>query len=366
SIHLFREKGFYPADLAAVIAGYKAAMAPSLAPPTFDGFSASAAAGGGEGKGAAGGGPPGVGGGMAGASVGGDPFPRLVVPGEAEPRKSQDALARLTALGVEVYNKEANDGVDWECLAGYDRMKREIEDTVVLALKHPETYDQIARETRRRFESNRPRAVLFEGPPGTGKTLSARVIASRLSDNVMIHVSVESVMSKWYGESEKKLSQIFEACDEIGGAIIFIDEIDALATSRSSGNMHEATRRVLSVLLQKAGCVDGFIGKSRSTLICATNRKQDLDPALVSRFDLQVRFELPNSDARAAVFDRYAKHLSEAELKQLAASSRGVSCRDIKEVCELAERRWASKLIRKEETTLVPPFVEYTEALAAR
>ncbi|CAN0402901.1 unnamed protein product, partial [Ectocarpus sp. 13 AM-2016] len=113
-----------------------------------------------------------------------------------------------------------------------------------------EVYDVIARKTRTQFESNRPRAVLFEGPPGTGKTVSARVIAGR-SDRPMVHVPVENIMSKWYGESEKKLSAIFDACDEMGGAIIFIDEVDALAGSRSTGGMHEATRRVLSVILQK-------------------------------------------------------------------------------------------------------------------
>lgn len=67
----------------------------------------------------------------------------------------------------------------------------------------------------------------------------------------MVHVPVEGIMSKWYGESEKKLSAIFDACDEMGGAIIFIDEVDALAGSRSKCNMHEATRRILSVILQK-------------------------------------------------------------------------------------------------------------------
>ena len=71
------------------------------------------------------------------------------------------------------------------------------------------------------------------------------------SDRPMVHVPVENIMSKWYGESEKRLSAVFEACDEMGGAIIFIDEADALAGSRSTGGMHEATRRVLSVILQK-------------------------------------------------------------------------------------------------------------------
>ncbi|CAN0138878.1 unnamed protein product, partial [Hapterophycus canaliculatus] len=111
---------------------------------------------------------------------------------------------------------------EWDSLAGYADVKQEIEDTLILPLRHPEVYDIIARKTRSRFESNRPRAVLFEGPPGTGKTMSARIIAGR-SDRPMVHVPVENIMSKWYGESEKKLSAIFDACDEMGGAIIFID-----------------------------------------------------------------------------------------------------------------------------------------------
>ena len=103
-------------------------------------------------------------------------------------------------------------------------MKEEIEDTVVLALQNPELYERIAQKTRCRYESNRPRAVLFEGPPGTGKTLSARIIAQQ-AGIPMIHIPIESVVSKWYGDSEKKMSAIFDACEKLDGAIIFIDEV---------------------------------------------------------------------------------------------------------------------------------------------
>ncbi|RLN88782.1 hypothetical protein BBJ28_00008420 [Nothophytophthora sp. Chile5] len=99
-----------------------------------------------------------------------------------------------------------------------------IEDTVVLALQNPELYERIAQKTRCRYESNRPRAVLFEGPPGTGKTLSARIIAQQ-AGIPMIHIPIESVVSKWYGDSEKKMSSIFDACEKLDGAIIFIDEV---------------------------------------------------------------------------------------------------------------------------------------------
>ncbi|CAM9200015.1 unnamed protein product [Choristocarpus tenellus] len=271
---------------------------------------------------------------------------------------AKGGVEQLRKLGVEVHGGGSGEALGWDTLAGYADVKREIEDTVVMPLQHPEAFDNIARRTRNRFESNRPRAVLFEGPPGTGKTLSARVIASR-SNQPMVHVPVETIMSKWYGESEKKLSAIFDACDQMGGAIIFIDEassgmfVDALATSRDSGNMHEATRRVLSVILQK---LEGFEGGSKSTLICATNRKRDLDSALLSRFQLTIRFSLPDTETRGGVFDLYAKHLSKTDHGKLATASVGMSCRDIKETCEHAERRWASKIIRGQETGLLPPI----------
>ncbi|CAI7871630.1 unnamed protein product, partial [Closterium sp. NIES-54] len=131
------------------------------------------------------------------------------------------------------------------------RLTREIEDTVLLALLRPDVYDSIARATRTHFESNRPRAVLFDGPPGTGKTSCARAMAKRASVP-LVYVPLESVASKYYGESERQLSTVFVLANQLhpGGAIVFLDEVDALATARDS-DMHEATRRVLSVLLRE-------------------------------------------------------------------------------------------------------------------
>ena len=85
-------------------------------------------------------------------------------------------------------------------LAGYESQKRDIEDTVLMALSHQEIYDKIAKGTRMYYESNRPKAVLFEGPPGTGKTSSAKIIASKIGVP-LVYMPLESIMSKWYGES---------------------------------------------------------------------------------------------------------------------------------------------------------------------
>ncbi|KAF0719418.1 Aste57867_1051 [Aphanomyces stellatus] len=281
----------------------------------------------------------------------------------ASSSSSEAAIAALQKLGLDVYDDRNSSDLTWDALAGYDDVKQEIEDTVVLALQNPTTYENIAKQTRQRFESNRPRAVLFEGPPGTGKTLSARIVASQ-AKVPLIHLPVESVVSKWYGESEQKLSKIFDVCDQLSdGAILFIDEIDALASDRSTGNMHEATRRLLSVLLQK---VEGFASAKKVTLIAATNRKQDLDSALLSRFNLTIRYELPNVATRQAVFQRYAKQLKDDELRQLASKSDGWSCRDIKEICEYTERKWASQVLRKQHQQAVPNLAAYIAAMEAQ
>lgn len=186
------------------------------------------------------------------------------------------------------------DKLDWNYLAGYDSVKRNIEDTVLLALTHGHVYDQITKATRMKNETNRPKCVLFEGPPGCGKTTSAKIISQQVNIP-LVYMPLEAIMSKYYGESEQKLASIFEAAQAMGSVILFIDEVDSLATSRESG-LHEATRRILSTLLRK---IDSFESDGEVLVICATNRKKDLDPALLSRTDLSIRFELPDASTRA-------------------------------------------------------------------
>ncbi|XWS15531.1 hypothetical protein CRYUN_Cryun34aG0008000 [Craigia yunnanensis] len=260
---------------------------------------------------------------------------------------AQKSIASLEAMGVRIYGLDAphqNNSyseISWDNIAGYDQQKREIEDTILLALNSPQVYDDIARGTRRKFESNRPRAVLFEGPPGTGKTSCARVIANQ-AGVPLLYVPLEIVMSKYYGESERLLGQVFSLANQLpDGAIIFLDEVDAFATARD-GEIHEATRRILSVLLRQ---IDGFEQDKKVVVIAATNRKQDLDPALISRFDSMIGFGLPDEQNRREIAAQYAKHLTESELDELARVADEMSGRDIRDVCQQAERRWASKVL---------------------
>ena len=147
--------------------------------------------------------------------------------------------------------------------------------------------------------------------------------------------------------------------------------------------MHEVTRRLLSVLLR---FLEGFdnsnmnkdaVNNKRSILICATNRKQDLDSvrwivvfsqiqALLSRFDLQLHFGLPDEAARKQIFSRYAKQLNDEELQQLASLRSGMSGRDIRDSCEIAERAWVSNCIRQKKPVTVPPIEQYVEAVKRR
>ncbi|KAK9267500.1 hypothetical protein L1049_009928 [Liquidambar formosana] len=288
---------------------------------------------------------------------------------------AEKSVAGLESLGVRIYGLDephlghSNSEISWESIAGYDQQKREIEDTILLALHSPEVYDDIARGTRRKFESNRPRAVLFEGPPGTGKTSCARVIATQ-AGVPLVYVPLEVVMSKYYGESERLLGKVFTLANELpNGSIVFLDEVDSFAVARDS-EMHEATRRILSVLLRQ---IDGFEQEKKVVVIAATNRKQDLDPALISRFDSLITFGLPDQQNRQEIAAQYAKHLTKSELAEFATATEGMSGRDIRDVCLQAERRWASKIIRGQapapkdaEERCLPPLQEYMESALNR
>ncbi|CEM37950.1 unnamed protein product [Vitrella brassicaformis CCMP3155] len=281
--------------------------------------------------------------------------PEALPPPPSGPGQQQQADSKwkvkekLEGMGVLVHlPDDEKEQMSWQDLGGYDDVKQRIEECVLFSLTHPDLFAQITEGTRgKKGESNRPKVVLFEGPPGTGKTSSARIIAHQVQIP-LLYLPLESVVSKWYGASEKNLATVFDMAKTLassGGCIIFVDEIDALASSRDDMKQHEASKRILSVLLRK---LDGFDTlKDKTMLICASNRKQDLDDAFLSRVDSSIYFPLPDSDAREKICEKYAQHLTAWELKRLANETKGLSGRNIKDLCQDAERRWASKIIRE-------------------
>jgi MoxR-like ATPase len=280
---------------------------------------------------------------------------KRVAPDEAE-RTPADVLEEL---GARVYAE--NDTWTWDKLGGYAETKRVVETTVVSPFLHGDVFREVARLARGKAASNIPRAVLFEGPPGCGKTTMARVLAN-VAKAPLVYLPIESVMSMYYGESERRFAAVFDEADRFARCILFLDEIDALAGSRDKF-MHEATRRVLSVLLRN---LQGIAQSEHVLVIGATNRAGDLDGALVSRFNRVVRFELPSSPERLEIFRLYAGHLANEHLEALAENSQGKSGRDIEDVCGEAERRWAHQLIATAAAPSAPPFDHYVEALASK
>ncbi len=293
--------------------------------------------------------------------------------------QSSNATAELEGMSVQVIipsRELRSDRVDWSSLAGYDKVKSQVEESVILGLKHPSLFRKILDKTRggTKSASNRPRVVLFEGPPGTGKSSTARIISNE-TNVPMIHIPLESVVSKWFGESEKQMARIYELAREVAKAqgassvILFIDEVDSLVSSRDIGTPHEASKRILSVMLRQ---IDGFNSDSgvQCTLICATNRKKDLDKAFLSRVDSSIHFGLPSEDCRAKILKLYAKHLTDSDLAQLAAITDGLSGRNLKDICQAAERAWAAHVVRglgrnarDDEVDISPPPLNvYVEA----
>lgn len=264
-------------------------------------------------------------------------------------------VQKLAELGAVVF--EASADFRENRIAGYEITKRDVRETIVLPLLHPEIFLAVGELARSRPGTSLPRAVLFEGPPGTGKTTMARVIASE-SGIPLVYLPVESIMSKWYGESERRLEAIFSTAATLPRSIVFLDEIDAFAGSRDRA-MHESTRRILSVLLRQ---LQGLVDRSNVVVIGATNRKEDLDPALLSRFDLFVRFPLPNPAERAKILGYYAKHLEAEAIETLVAHCEGRAGRELEDACGVAERMWASQIIATNASVTPPPIETYMAA----
>ncbi len=272
----------------------------------------------------------------------------------------KDPKKLLEEFGASIYLPRKE--LTWDSIAGYDEIKKQLQENVLLPFTNPEIFNGITDKTRKMQESNLPKAVLFYGPPGTCKTVSAKVIAGQI--NVpFIYVPLKAFLSKWYSESENRMAGIFEAADLYPRSILFIDEIDAISEDRDGGDSNESSKRVLSVILKKT---DGIEAKGKSLLLGATNRKPIIDPALLSRFDTMIYFPLPTIDERGLIFETYAKQLDKKSLEKLAKDTDDFSGRNIKDVCGYAERICGARLIKEGLKEGTPTLDEYKQAITVR
>ena len=230
--------------------------------------------------------------------------------------------------------------VRWEDVGGLDEVKQELKEAVEWPLKYPKAFQRLGIEP--------PRGVLLYGPPGTGKTLLAKAVATESEAN-FIGIRGPEVLSKWVGESEKRVREIFRKARQAAPTVIFIDEIDAIAPARGS-DMSRVTDRLINQLLTE---MDGIERNSGVVVIAATNRPDILDPALLrpGRFDRLIFVPAPDEKARLEIFKVHTRRVplaSDVNLRELAKKTEGYSGADIealvREAALLAMRRIMTEL----------------------
>ena len=210
---------------------------------------------------------------------------------------NENTEVTLNNKSVEISEDNVPD-VTYEDIGGLTDEVKKIREMVELPLKHPEIFDKLGIEP--------PKGVLLHGPPGTGKTLLAKAVANESEANFIL-LNGPEVMSKFYGESEKKVRDIFEEAEKNAPSIIFIDEIDALAPKREDVT-GEVERRVVSQLLTM---MDGLKNRGRVVVIGATNRINSIDPALrrPGRFDREVEISVPDKVARLNILKIHSRNM---------------------------------------------------------
>jgi len=215
----------------------------------------------------------------------------------------------------------------WNDIGGLENVKDEIREAIEWPLKNYEVFDYLG--------IRMPKGILLHGPPGNGKTLLAKIIASE-SEAYFFQASAAELTSMWYGVAEKLVKELFNNAREYKPSIIFLDEFDGLFTSRDKG-MYEATRRMLGVFLQE---LDGLEELKGTVVLAATNRYEDLDPAIIrpGRFDRIIEIPLPDSQGRRQIFGIHTKKmpLSDVNFDELAKITEEYSGADIESVCQRA------------------------------
>jgi transitional endoplasmic reticulum ATPase len=227
--------------------------------------------------------------------------------------------------------------VAYEDIGGLGDEVDKVREMIELPLRHPELFDKLGVEA--------PKGVLLHGPPGTGKTLLAKAVASETSAN-FTSISGPEIMSKFYGESEERLREIFKEAAENAPSIIFIDEIDSIAPKRDEVTA-ETERRIVAQIL---ALMDGLEGRGKVVVIGATNRPNALDPAIrrPGRFDREIEIGIPDKEGRLEILQIHTRGMplaDDVDLVQLANMTHGYVGADLAALAREAAMRELRKIL---------------------
>eukprot|EP00240_Pyramimonas_obovata_P001567 CAMPEP_0118922068 /NCGR_PEP_ID=MMETSP1169-20130426/1128_1 /TAXON_ID=36882 /ORGANISM="Pyramimonas obovata, Strain CCMP722" /LENGTH=436 /DNA_ID=CAMNT_0006862887 /DNA_START=116 /DNA_END=1426 /DNA_ORIENTATION=+ len=240
--------------------------------------------------------------------------------GGAMKNEDDSEKARLRGnLGSAIISEKPN--VKWDDVAGLDAAKDALKEAVILPVKYPQFFTG-----KRKAWSG----LLLYGPPGTGKSYLAKAVATE-ADSTFFAVSSSNLVSKWMGESEKLVSQLFQMARESAPSIIFIDELDSLCSSRGEGESEAARRIKTEFLVQMQGV--GNESNGQVLVLGATNMPYSLDQAVRRRFDKRIYIPLPEDNARAHMFKVHLgdtpSSLTEEDYRYLGAKTAGFSGSDV-------------------------------------
>eukprot|EP00914_Ancora_sagittata_P007506 GHVO01014727.1.p1 GENE.GHVO01014727.1~~GHVO01014727.1.p1 ORF type:complete len:326 (+),score=61.69 GHVO01014727.1:142-1119(+) len=260
-----------------------------------------------------------------------------------------DVLPPEADSAIQMLQLQEKPDVTYSDLGGCDIQKQEIKEAVELPLTCPELYHQVGIDP--------PTGVLLYGPPGTGKTMLAKAVAHHTTATFIRVVGSEFVQ-KYLGEGPRMVRDVFRVAMENAPAIVFIDEVDAIATKRFDAQTG-ADREVQRILLELLNQMDGFDRSTNVKVIMATNRADTLDPALLrpGRLDRKIEFPLPDRRQRRLIFQTITSKMnlsSEVNLEDYVARPERISSADIAAICQEA----GMAAVRKNRYMILPKDFE--------
>jgi transitional endoplasmic reticulum ATPase len=257
-----------------------------------------------------------------------EPSGTVVVTDSTEIQVSEQPAEQIAGDSPGAQGPGGTPSITYEDIGGLDDELEQVREMIELPMRHPELFQQLGIEP--------PKGVLLHGPPGTGKTLMAKAVANEI-DAYFTNISGPEIMSKYYGESEEQLREVFEEAEENSPAIIFIDEIDSIAPKRgeTSGDVE---RRVVAQLLS---LMDGLDERGDVIVIGATNRVDALDPALRrgGRFDREIEIGVPDKDGRKEILQVHTRGMpltDSVDLDQYAENTHGFVGADLENLAKEA------------------------------